>query len=177
MKLASYKGIRSGIMGLGSHLIRWRLNDVYSHSEIIFEPGDGVDHLMPDGTTEPQEGYYWAVSSTGLEKIPSWSNRRAGKTGGVRFKRIKFEDAKWDIQDLPSKHFDAVKVAKLARRIEGALYDWQLILGFIAFFIPNKKSRFMCSEVCAYLLEYSASERYDPSNLHSFTDTLLRWLK
>lgn len=37
-------------MGLGNVLIRLRLRGPYSHSEIVFEPGDGVDHLMPDGT-------------------------------------------------------------------------------------------------------------------------------
>ena len=52
MKLASYKGRRKGFTGIFNVLIRFWLMGKHSHSEVIFEPGDGVDHLMPDGTTE-----------------------------------------------------------------------------------------------------------------------------
>jgi hypothetical protein len=46
MKLASYKGTRPGIQGIGNILIRWRLEDQISHSELIFEPGDLHHHLV-----------------------------------------------------------------------------------------------------------------------------------
>ena len=32
------------------------------------------------------------------------------------------------------------------------MYDLQLIFGFLAWFIPNKKSRVMCSEACTECL-------------------------
>ena len=100
MKLASYVGTRDSIVGLGSRLIRLRLSGIRqalqtdntsfkdplraSHSEIVFEPGDGVDDLMPDGTCRPNEkGELWCVSSVGLERIPHFSTRRAGKRGGA----------------------------------------------------------------------------------------------
>ena len=80
MKLASYTGTRPGVIGLGNILIRWRLKGDYSHNEVVFEPGDGVDHLMPDGTcASDADGALWCVSSTGLDRIPTWSRARPGR--------------------------------------------------------------------------------------------------
>ena len=76
MQLASYVGTRRSLMGIGNRLIRLRLSGLKealktdasldqtvlraSHSEVVFEPGDGVDHLMPDGTCEPNaKGELW----------------------------------------------------------------------------------------------------------------------
>lgn len=133
MKLASYHGTRAGLMGLGNMLIRLRLRGPYSHSEIVFEPGDGVDHLMPDGTCEPDaSGALWCVSSTGLERIPPWSKRRPGKRGGVRFKRIALGE-KWALDPVSNPE----QAARWAVENEGRLYDWQLILGFLAWAVPT----------------------------------------
>lgn len=163
MKLASYHGTRAGWMGLGNWLIRLRLRGIYSHSEIVFEPGDGVDHLMPDGTCNPDaDGALWCVSSTGLERIPAWSHRRAGKRGGVRFKRIVLGD-KWTLDAVSSPE----RAAKWAVLSQGALYDWQLILGFLAWLIPHKKSRVMCSEACAEMLGLDDAWRFDPCVLRA----------
>ncbi len=163
MKLASYHGTRAGLMGLGNWLIRLRLRGIYSHSEIVFEPGDGVDHLMPDGTCEPDAGgALWCVSSTGLERIPAWSHRRAGKRGGVRFKRIVLSD-KWTLDAVSSPEH----AAKWAVLNQGALYDWQLILGFLAWLIPHKTSRVMCSEACAEMLGFDDAWRFDPCVLRA----------
>ena len=163
MKLASYHGTRPGLMGLGNVLIRLRLRGPYSHSEIVFEPGDGVDHLMPDGTCAPDaDGAMWCVSSTGLERIPAWSHRRAGKRGGVRFKRIVLSD-KWTLDAVSSPEH----AAKWAVLNQGALYDWQLILGFLAWLIPHKKSRVMCSEACAEMLGLDDAWRFDPCVLRA----------
>lgn len=164
MKLASYHGTRSGLMGLGNVLIRLRLRGIYSHSEIVFEPGDGVDHLMPDGTCNPDaDGALWCVSSTGLERIPAWSHRRAGRMGGVRFKRIVLGD-KWGIDPTGR---DPMRAAAWASDNQGALYDWQLILGFLAWLIPHKKSRVMCSEACAEMLGFDDAWRFDPCVLRA----------
>ena len=158
MMLASYKGTRAGLVGIGNVLIRLRLRGIYSHSEIVFEPGDGVDHLMPDGTCEPDaHGALWCVSSTGLEPIPLWSKRRPGRRGGVRFKRIVLGD-KWTL-DLVS---NPERAARWAMENEGRLYDWQLILGFLAWLVPHKQSRVMCSEACAEMLGFDDAWRFDP---------------
>lgn len=164
MKLASYKGTHSGYKGLGNILIRWRLKGIHSHSELVFTPEDNVSHLMPDGSCEPIDGAYWCASSTGTDVLPMWSSRRAGKYGGVRFKRVKLDLENWDLVEVKQS---PIKAAQWFKTNEGALYDWQLILGGLAWFIPNKLSRWMCSESCATALGYSSPERFDPCTLHA----------
>lgn len=181
MKLASYVGTRDSIMGLGNRLIRLRLSGIKemlrtdnspdqsilraSHSEIVFETGDGVDHLMPDGTCEPNaDGELWCVSSTGLERVNPTSYHRPNKVGGVRFKRINVNTPKWE---LGSTESDAVCAAQWAVDNQGRLYDWQLIFGFIVWLIPNKKSRVMCSEACAAMLGLTDAHRFDPCVLQA----------
>lgn len=181
MKLASYVGTRDSIMGLGNRLIRLRLSGILealktdkspdqetmraSHSEIVFEPGDGVDHLMPDGTCEPNEkGELWCVSSTGLEHIPLNSLRRPGKRGGVRFKRINVSGKQWELDEV---YADPNYAARWAVQNQGRLYDWQLIFGFILWIIPDKASRVMCSEACALMLQYPDAKRFDPCTLQA----------
>lgn len=164
MKLASYHGTRAGLMGIGNWLIRLRLRGRFSHSEIVFEPGDGVDSLMPDGTCKPDaSGALWCVSSTGLETLPSWSPRRAGSTGGVRFKRIAM-GSKWALDPVQA---DPLYAAQWAEENQGRLYDWQLIFGFVAWLIPNKRDRVMCSEACAEMLCFEDAWRLDPCSLRA----------
>lgn len=159
-------------MGIGSHLIRFRLRGPFSHSEIVFEPGDGVDYLMPDGTCQPdKDGALWCCSSTGLEEIPAWSGRRAGRVGGVRMKRIVLEPNKWVLDDVNS---DPLFAANWAVNNEGRLYDFQLIFGFITWFIPHKKSRVMCSEACAEMLQLNDSWRFDPCSLRAVAQRISR---
>lgn len=165
MKLASYHGTRAGIMGMGNIAIRLRLRGQYSHSEIVFEPGDGVDHLMPDGTCAPDaDGALWCVSSTGLETLPAWSPRRAGRMGGVRFKRIVLHPEKWT---LDATDANPLYAANWAVENQGVLYDWQLIFGFVAWLVPNKKSRIMCSEASAEMLGIPEAWRLDPCSLRA----------
>ena len=185
MKLASYVGTRSSFMGLGNRFIRLRLSGIWealktdkspdqtilraSHSELIFEPGDGVDHLMPDKTCEPNaNGELWCVSSTGLERISSTSPRRPNKLGGVRFKRINPNNSKWELDKVNS---DPVYAAQWAVDNQGKLYDWQLIFGFLVWLIPNKKSRVMCSEAVAEMLGLPDGHRFDPCQLQA----VIKW--
>lgn len=166
MKLASYKGTQKGIKGLGNIAVRLRLRGPYSHSEIVFEPGDGVDHLMPDGTCEPDEnGALWCLSSAATDTIPEWSTRRAGSKGGVRFKRIVLNSDKWHLVGVP--HQFAERAAIVGVNYQGWMYDWQMIVGFVAWVIPHKRDRFTCSELCAMALGLSSAERFDPCDLFS----------
>lgn len=159
-------------MGLGNILIRLRLRGRFSHTELVFEPGDGVDHLMPDGTCQPDaSGALWCVSSTGLERIPAWSSRRPGRRGGVRMKRIALDECKWTLDELKT---DPVHVAQRARENEGRLYDWQLVLGFLAWVIPNKASRVMCNEICLELLGVPDAWRFDPCSTRAAVKGLMK---
>lgn len=170
MKAAFYTGTRSGWRGIGNVLVRWRLRSQISHCELVFEPGDGVDDLMPrDGqtmlpTTQPVAGEYWCASSSATDPMPTWSPRRAGKSGGVRFKRIDVSDrSKWLLVDVPWA--DARRAAQWFVDHQGALYDWQGIVGFIAWPVPDKTGRWSCHEACAAALGHPAPSRTDPAAL------------
>jgi hypothetical protein len=162
MKFAAFKGKRKGIMQLGSKAIQIRLRSDVSHCEIVFEPGDKVDHLMPDGTTEPdEEGRLWCYSSVGLERLPSWSNRRAGKLGGSRFKRVNVNSPDWRLTETGK---DPVQVALRCKLREGTRYDWQYITGFVFWVINENPTRTACSEECFTVLGFKDSWRFDPAS-------------
>ncbi len=173
MKLASYTGIRPGLQGLGNISIRIRLDTVFSHSEIVFEPGDGVDHLMPDGTCEPNEqGELWCASSVFSERLPDDSPYRPGKLGGVRFKRIKVDTPNWELLPIHSGY--ALRSAQWFFDNRGRKYDYRAIAmymfwmvnlfrKYVLWFIPyDPNKRVMCSESGAASLGVPESERVDP---------------
>lgn len=172
MKLAAYIGTRPGIAGLGNILIRGRLRGLYSHCEVVFEPGDDVDQLMPDGTCEPDaDGRLWGFSSVGLERLPDYSPRRPGKIGGARFKRIDFANAgKWELVPIKAQPLVA---AREAADMQGERYDWLHIMSFIAWPIKQNKSRSTCAETCARLLGLPEPHRYDPCSLHG---VVMAWI-
>lgn len=152
-------------MGLGNALIRLRLRGNASHCETVFEPGDGVDHLMPDGTCEPDsQGRLWCASSVGLERLPSYSRRRPGKLGGVRFKRIDVSGPDWELIPTDAQPLYAANTAAF---YEGARYDWAYIFGFVAWFLPQRDSRMACSEACATFMGFSEPHRFDPCSLRA----------
>lgn len=161
MKLASYLGTRPGLVGLANIAIRARLKGKVSHSEIVFEPGDGVDSFMPDGTLAPTaDGALWCASSVAADRMPAWSRRRAGKIGGVRFKRIVMNDPqKWVLRPL---YADPLHAALWAREHEGIPYDWQLIAGYLAWFIPQSPGGVDCSEAAASMAGLPDPWRFDP---------------
>lgn len=174
MKLASYTGTRPGIMGIGNRLIRLRLRGRVSHCEVVFEPGDGVDHLMPDGTCAPDaDNRLWCFSSVGLEGLPDYSPRRAGSIGGCRFKRIHVHD--WTKWDLDNAQVDPISAAEHAYRLQGTLYDWQYIAGFLAWGVPEREGRLACSEACAAVLGFDQPHRFDPCSLQSAVRRFAKW--
>jgi len=163
MKLASYKASRDGFLGIFNWLIRIRLKGIYSHTEVVFMPEDDVGHLMPDGTCEPVDGMYWCASSVASDKMPEWSPRRAGRTGGVRFKRVLLDSSKWDVVNFK---YNPTIAATWFKDRQGSLYDWQQIFGFISWLMPEKSGRYMCSECCAASAGYKDAHRFDPCILH-----------
>lgn len=165
MRLASYIGTRPGLQGLGNRIIRARLDGDASHSELVFMPGDGVDEFMPDGSCEPVDGAYWAASSVAFDRLPEWSHRRKGEIGGVRFKRIKFDPARWELDSLVGA--DPLAAAIWFTLHEGELYDWALIAKFIAFFMPERDGRHLCGESIAAALGFEDAWRFDPCTLRA----------
>lgn len=172
MKLASYKGTRAGWQGWFNRLIRWRFSGPYSHSEIVFEPGDGVDNFMPDGTCAlSPAGELWCGSAVALERLPVWSRYRAGKVGGVRFKRIALDPEKWDLLPVDcGPDFNAEFAAVIFQVAEGRPYSWRLIAKFLAWFVSLRHSQQLaCSQVCAvaFGVEFDDAWRFDPCTLHA----------
>ncbi len=173
MKLASYKGTRAGCQGWFNRLIRWRFSGLHSHSEIVFEPGDGVGNSMPDQSCEPNEaGELWCASSVALERLPQWSTYRAGKVGGVRFKRITLDPEKWDLRPLNrDPHF----AAAYFNLTEGVPYSWRLIAKFAAWFVDLRgTTQLTCSQACAGACGVPPAEawRLDPCTL----DVVAQWM-
>ncbi|AVS68119.1 hypothetical protein C8245_22850 [Paracidovorax avenae] len=165
MKLASYTGTRPGLQGLANRAIRFRLSGIYSHTELVFEESDDVADLMPDGTCAAGgDGSLWCGSSVAAEPVPAYSARRAGRTGGVRMKRVVLEPARWELLPLPG---DAQRAARWFLEHQGALYDWQLVLGFVAWVIPQKASRWTCSEAVAAAVGFPDPQRFDPCVLRA----------
>ena len=169
MLLASFASTRPGFMGLGNILIRFRLSGPYSHTEVVFEPGDGVDDLMPDGTCQPDAtGALWTASSVAWSRMPAWSRRRAGKRGGVRFERQVLDPAEWNLQ--PYRRSPVV-AATAFRRFEGRPYDWRLIVRTVSWVmgllagIDNR--RFDCAEIGAEAGRFPDAWRFDPCSLQA----------
>lgn len=166
MKLLSYKDTAKLPAGVIDILIRFRLKGMYSHNELMFEPGDDVAHYVPDGVLEPIDGKYWCGSSSALDIVPAWSHRRAGHRGGVRWKRINPNEKKWDILDLniPQQDlsFDKIAAAKWYRDNQGMPYDYRLIANFISFLVGQEFDKVVCSESIAEALKFSEAWRYDP---------------
>ena len=163
MKLAALKNDVGTLNVLINKLIKWRLKGSYSHTEIVFEPGDSVEALVPDGNLQPDSnGALWCASSVGTEVMPSWSTYRAGKLGGVRFRRIVLDPKMYD---LFSTDNPAIVAAKWMRDNQGRSYDWNLILGYLSWLIPDKKNAVICSEACAEMLGIGDAWRFDPCAL------------
>lgn len=177
MKLASYLSTPSGALGVLNRLIRLRFggsfihDGVSSHCEIVFEPGDGVDDLMPDLTTQPDaNGAYWCASSTMMDRIPSWSSVRAGKLAGVRFKRIAVHNSKWQLNDLDA---DERYAALWMHQNEGQVYGYMGVLGFAfwpANFLIRKNIGETCASACAKALRYDRGELFHPEILRVMTE-------
>jgi hypothetical protein len=163
MKLASYTANRPGIAGIGSRIIRFRFSGRYSHSEIVFEPGDGVDALMPDGTCNMNAlGELWCASSAIADKMPPWSKYRAGKRGGVRLKRIYLDPEKWE---LVESRDDPMYAAVYTLACEGEPFSWRYIFKWLAWFMSFAQTKQKtCSNFCAagFGIPEEDVHRYDP---------------
>lgn len=166
MKLACYTSTRPGVQGVFNRLIRWRYQGRVSHCEIVFEPGDGVDSDMPDGTCQPAaDGALWCASSVAWERLPAWSMYRPGKRGGVRFKRITLDPARWDVIPVAGS---AAAAASWAADHQGEPYSWRLVAQAIAWLVTVATGavQWVCSQACAAMLGYAQPWRFDPCVLY-----------
>ena len=85
--------------------------------------------------------------------------------GGVRFKQIEFDPAKWDFVDLPSHLASAAE--DWFNKHYGQPYDYLGNAHFVVSAIGDDKKKWFCSEACAAALGMPDPERFDPGTLHA----------
>jgi hypothetical protein len=94
-----------------------------------------------------------------------WAASSSYTDGGVRFKRIEFDPARWDIFELPA-HMEAAARAWFVQH-QGEEYDLIGNVHFIAAPIIGRKDAWFCSESIAAALQLPDPWRYDPGTLAS----------
>jgi len=85
--------------------------------------------------------------------------------GGVRFKMIAFDAARWDFIDLPAE-LESRARAWFEQHV-GKKYDVIGNLQFIIACIPDSHDKWFCSEAVAASLGIADAWRYDPATLAS----------
>lgn len=145
--LAMYKGRKDGrgVKVWAARIADWVVRTVtrshYSHCEIA------VEH--------PRDGLFDCYSSS-------------ARDGGVRVKTMSLPADKWDLIELPRAV--ALSVSRLFCRTHGAGYDWLGAIG-VVLKSPHSKSRWFCSEWCAYVIGYTNPCRYSPQTLYAAVST------
>lgn len=92
--------------------------------------------------------------------------------GGVRFKKIDYDPAKWDFVDLPDEMEYGAR--EWFRMHEGYPYDVLGNIGFVFRPIRGMDGALFCSEAIAAALGYPDPWRYDPGTLYGLLKYLTR---
>lgn len=162
MFVAFYHGVSDGWPGLIDRSIQSVLAGDFSHCEIVFEPGDGVEQFVDDKNLEPDAtGAYWSASASMMDYMPEGSPRQ-GKLGGVRFKRIRFSSKNWTCVPV---HLSAYEAAKFFYERRGKKYAIKGTLSHALKFLRFTPGTYNCSLICAGALGYPEGFRFDPCNL------------
>lgn len=90
--------------------------------------------------------------------------------GGVRFKTIEFDPARWDFIDLPDHMEQAARDWFVAH--ENRAYDLLGNLRFVIGFLPQSRDKWFCSSAVAAALGFTDCWRYGPNTLYSAVQRL-----
>jgi hypothetical protein len=90
--------------------------------------------------------------------------------GGVRFKWITFDPAKWDFIDLPDELEDAARW--WFSKHEGKAYDYWAVITDAIGFVASSENKWMCSESCMAALGFNDSWRFKPNIAFSVLERL-----
>lgn len=104
------------------------------------------------------------VFSDGLAASSSYMD------GGVRFKRIEFDPAKWDVLELDRQRFHETRARAWFTEHEGTPYDLAGNLKFVWHWWPASKWRYFCTSAIAAALELPPVTKpwwYGPRKLHA----------
>lgn len=126
----------------------------------------GLAGLYNRGVRIITKGHYShceIIFSDGMSASASFAD------GGVRFKAIDYDPAKWDIFQLP-EHLE-VGARKWFSEHEGEKYD---VLGNVHFLMPifgDEKEKWCCSEACGAALGIAEPWRFHPNSLAAMLKT------
>jgi hypothetical protein len=119
----------------------------------------GVYNRLVRWWTRSQYSHVELVFSSGRAASASYID------GGVRFKLIEFDPAKWDFVDLPDElEFPAYD---WFTRHRGEKYDLVGNLHFVLSAVGHDRKRWFCSEAVGAALGIPEPHRYDPGTLAS----------
>jgi hypothetical protein len=107
-----------------------------------------------------------------VEGQPCFSS--SNRDGGVRFKSIDLTSGKWELVDVPCRHFEELDVHRWCGTKVGGRYDWPGVLGFVIPFLRHKRNRWFCSEICTAALQRVG--RLAGVVPHRTTPNKLHWL-
>lgn len=141
MRIAFYKGTRSGLQGLFNILVRWWTCGPYSHCELIISE-------FPDG----------AVLCGSASQID----------GGVRLKRMVLDPTRWDVLYLPRGEEE--RALEWFEQRLGHRYDYFGLIGFLARPIKGSGKRWFCSEAVAAAVGMVEPWRFCPNTLAALCD-------
>jgi hypothetical protein len=103
-----------------------------------------------------------------VEFVPSIANGLAisasGRDGGVRQKRIDFDQSRWEFLAVPWAPADALD--RLRSEL-GKPYDFPGLIGSQLLNLRRQSvGRWFCSEICAYSLGMGMPHQYAPGDLY-----------
>lgn len=83
--------------------------------------------------------------------------------GGVRFKQITYDPARWDLKEVPG--FAELRARLWFESHKGAKYDVMGNIRFLLGWLPDSKDKWFCSEAIAEALAMQDPWRYGPNLL------------
>jgi len=121
----------------------------------------GVYNYAVRAWTQGPYSHVELIFSDGLAGSSSFED------GGVRFKPIQFDPARWDIIELPAE-WEAYARAYFEKRAKaGMKYDVRGNVHFVIGFVKGSDDREFCSEAAAGALRFIDPWRYHPNTLYS----------
>jgi hypothetical protein len=86
--------------------------------------------------------------------------------GGVRYKRILYNNDHWDFIELgPS--FDEQKAREWFDDHDSAKYDFMGLVGFVFRRVGDDRAKYFCNEAVLAALGFSESWRFDPNSTYA----------
>lgn len=93
--------------------------------------------------------------------------------GGVRFRSIKFDDSRWDFIELPRELFNPDISRAWFKDHLGCKYDFFGLIRFAFDALPERKTKYFCSEACLESLGIKEAWRFTPNAAHALLTSFI----